>query len=331
MSTSVSVTASSTPAAVKIIIEYDTTQSNSSQGSIERKFSSFLLQHPGCTVITWNKSTNESTQSSYSPILFPVTAFSKDHTEENSLIIIATGGNVSTSITHIKNQLLNHVPEVPAEKVNTLTATSSCIFVLDTKTKKCFFETGSPECEMEIDINNKGIPKRRIYEEDVEQAIATLDTRFQELERRMNHVYPQIFGTTTTLYQFTPPPQGQGLLARVNNCELRLLALEQRAAGYVSSWILDKNEGKNRKVVFNHNLGTIPSLFIVYFKPENGTSVHILNYWSEDYRGGPVDVEATSTDIILHMFSGVCVFGTWDTVAGWNRFSSGYWQVHAWQ
>lgn len=189
----------------------------------------------------------------------------------NSVIVIASSGNIGNALPGIKTQLQS-LNKISLEKINSMTISSAFVFVFDCQTRQCFFETHMNECL--LSIKNESM---------------------------------------------------DGLWFKKGYASSQ--------PDYESDWMLDEKQNKNRMIEFHHNLGTIPSHFILYFKPAlDSSSVFIFSPWDVNYRGGPSCVEATNSSILLHIWDGIShVFGTWDYQKGWTAHSKGFWKVNAWK
>jgi hypothetical protein len=96
---------------------------------------------------------------------------------------------------------------------------------------------------------------------------------------------------------------------------------------YISRWTDDSNSS-NHQTVFPHRLGVIPQSILVLFSPDQVTVYPVI--WSWDYNSGsPVTISMTSTNVILNIYSGTALHGTWDAAKGWTHYTSGYWKVIA--
>jgi len=106
---------------------------------------------------------------------------------------------------------------------------------------------------------------------------------------------------------------------------------------YDSDWIADSN-ATSHYTEFSHNLGYIPRQVQLFFSPTNPpTSVYPKQWsWVDAYSGNPVNIELTTTKVILTIWYGRSLQGVWDPAiggaAGWTKFyNAGYWRVLLWE
>lgn len=104
-------------------------------------------------------------------------------------------------------------------------------------------------------------------------------------------------------------------------------------ADYDSGWVAD-NRTTSHRTVFAHQLGFFPSRVSVWFAPSpTSASIYPLD-WGFYYSasGNPVQIEVTASQVILHIYSGIPLHGTWDASTGaWTSHNTGYWRVFCWK
>jgi len=109
-----------------------------------------------------------------------------------------------------------------------------------------------------------------------------------------------------------------------------LLAGIFSSTSYVSDWHYDTNK-TNHNVVFEHNLGKVPSAVSVLFSLDPTKTVYPVQWsWLYNSSGNPVSIWMDAKTISLSVSSYFALHGWWDgQTAQWTQTNSGYWRVIA--
>lgn len=126
-------------------------------------------------------------------------------------------------------------------------------------------------------------------------------------------------------------------LAGAERIQVGALAISDSAAlegsssstQYISPWTADSNT-TNHNLVFEHDLGTIPTSLCIQFSVDLKTVYPLTWSWEANLSGNPVSVWMDDHSITLAIFSGATLHGWWSGQTGaWTQASSGYWRVIA--
>ncbi len=182
LETTVQISSSSNPKQSSIIVNWDQEiQTNNGEIEIKRKgYKKDYSGGNGCLLLEFGKDDNTQTDTgTYAIGNFPLLSISTDtthvHTNPNSLVVIASSGDITAALDGIKNQLLSF-DGIDQSKVRSMTGQSAFIYVFDTKHGKWFFETAPATCHMVIDINAWGVPNRKMSFTDYEHLLNRLNS-----------------------------------------------------------------------------------------------------------------------------------------------------------
>jgi hypothetical protein len=106
---------------------------------------------------------------------------------------------------------------------------------------------------------------------------------------------------------------------------------------YDSGWIFDGKGGTDHEVPFNHKLGRLPTLVMLYFTPNDSNNEPEFDKGKEAYPvplatwdgvfGNPHTTAVTKSQIIIRIFGGNNLLRkTWRTNA-WTSYKTGWWRV----
>lgn len=107
------------------------------------------------------------------------------------------------------------------------------------------------------------------------------------------------------------------------------LAGSSSSTRYVSEWRFDSNS-TSHNVVFQHNLGVVPTELSVQFSLDLETVYPLLWSWEPGSSGNPVSIWTDARTITLAVFRGQPLHGWWNgNTSNWTTTGTGYWRVIA--
>lgn len=94
----------------------------------------------------------------------------------------------------------------------------------------------------------------------------------------------------------------------------------------VLNWQKDSN-ATNHATSWTYNRKNIPSSVTVYFNNGRDSSIYpIVWSWDVGYSGNPVNIELTADKLVLHIWRGAALHGTWNANTDtWSPYNDGYW------
>lgn len=107
-------------------------------------------------------------------------------------------------------------------------------------------------------------------------------------------------------------------------------AMMDSSADYVSRWEQASNQNSH-PVVFEHNLGVIPSLITVLFSADKQTVYPLTWSWLREASGNPVTISMNHKVIRLEIYDGVPLHGVWTPKDDWSLYKEGYFKAFAWK